>query len=82
MVEEVKLGDMIDMVGARFEMVARMGITPGDTVRFRTRMAPGKLVPCTVISIPSASMFLRVASRYFLRTMPRNGMWSKPAGVC
>ena len=45
MVEEVKLGDMIDMVGARFEMVARMGITPGDTVLFRTRMAPGKLVP-------------------------------------
>jgi quercetin dioxygenase-like cupin family protein len=43
--EDIKLGDMIDMVGARFEMVARMGIAPGDTVLFRTRMAPGKLVP-------------------------------------
>jgi quercetin dioxygenase-like cupin family protein len=45
MVEEVKLGDMIDMVGARVEMVARMGIAPGDTVLFGTRMAPGKIVP-------------------------------------
>jgi hypothetical protein len=33
------------MVGARFEMVARMGTDDGDTVWFRTRMAAGKLVP-------------------------------------
>jgi quercetin dioxygenase-like cupin family protein len=33
------------MMGARFEMVARMGSNQSDTVLFRTRMAPGKLVP-------------------------------------
>ncbi len=36
---------MIDMVAARFEMVAPTGITPCDTVLFGTRMAPSKLVP-------------------------------------
>ena len=36
---------MIDMLGARFEMVARMGIRSNDTVLFRTRMSSGKLVP-------------------------------------
>ncbi len=38
-------GDLIEMVGARFEMVARMGDAENDTVLFRTTMAPGKLVP-------------------------------------
>jgi quercetin dioxygenase-like cupin family protein len=38
-------GDLIDIMGARFEMVARMGADLNDTVLFRTRMAPGKLVP-------------------------------------
>jgi quercetin dioxygenase-like cupin family protein len=37
--------ELIDMVGARFEMVARMGTEDRDTVLFRTRMAAGKLVP-------------------------------------
>ena len=41
----MNLGDMIDMVGSRFELVARMGPSDADTVLFRTRMAPGKLVP-------------------------------------
>lgn len=45
MAEEIKVGGIIDMVGARFEMVARMGALPADTVFFRTRMPPGKLVP-------------------------------------
>ena len=34
-------GDLIDIMGARFEMVARMGADLNDTVLFRTRMAPG-----------------------------------------
>ena len=38
-------GDLIDMMGARFEMVARMGPNANDAVLFRTRMEPGKLVP-------------------------------------
>lgn len=38
-------GDLIDMMGARFEMVARMGSDERDVVLFRTRMAPGRLVP-------------------------------------
>jgi quercetin dioxygenase-like cupin family protein len=40
-----KPGDSIDMMGARFEMVARMGSNESDIVLFRTRMAPGRLVP-------------------------------------
>jgi quercetin dioxygenase-like cupin family protein len=36
---------LIDMMGARFEMVARMGSSQTDTAFFRTHMAPGKLVP-------------------------------------
>jgi quercetin dioxygenase-like cupin family protein len=40
-----KPGDLIDMMGARFEMVARMGSNESDIVLFRTRMAPGRLVP-------------------------------------
>jgi hypothetical protein len=38
-------GDLIDMMGARFEMVARMGSNESDIVLFRARMAPGRLVP-------------------------------------
>jgi quercetin dioxygenase-like cupin family protein len=45
MVKELNTGDMIDMVGSRFEMVARLGAGQNDTVLFRTRMAPGKHVP-------------------------------------
>ena len=45
MSENLNTGDLIDMMGARFEMVARMGAGQNDTVLFRTRMAPGKLVP-------------------------------------
>ncbi len=37
--------ELIDMVGARFEVVARMGGGDADTVLFRTRMAAGKVVP-------------------------------------
>jgi quercetin dioxygenase-like cupin family protein len=37
--------ELIDMVGGRLELVARMGPEESDTVLFRTRMAPGKLVP-------------------------------------
>ena len=36
---------LIDMVGARFETIVRMGTQESDTVLFRTHMAPGKLVP-------------------------------------
>ena len=39
------LPELIDMLGARFEMAASMGTGEADTVLFRTRMAPGKLVP-------------------------------------
>ena len=42
---KLNTGDLIDMMGARFEMVARMGSNQSDTVLFRTRMAPGRLVP-------------------------------------
>lgn len=45
MAKKLNAGDLIDMMGARFEMVARMGSEQRDTVLFRTRMAPGKLVP-------------------------------------
>jgi quercetin dioxygenase-like cupin family protein len=45
MSENLNTGDLIDMMGARFEMVGRMGADQNDTVLFRTRMAPGKLVP-------------------------------------
>jgi quercetin dioxygenase-like cupin family protein len=37
--------ELIDMVGARFETVARMGDDDTDIVLFRTHMAAGKLVP-------------------------------------
>jgi quercetin dioxygenase-like cupin family protein len=37
--------ELIDMVGGRLELVARMGAEANDTVLFRTRMAPGKLIP-------------------------------------
>lgn len=45
MTNKLNTGDLIDMMGARFEMVARMGSNQSDTVLFRTRMAPGRLVP-------------------------------------
>jgi quercetin dioxygenase-like cupin family protein len=45
MSENLNTGDLFDMMGARFEVVARMGADQNDTVLFRTRMAPGKLVP-------------------------------------
>ena len=37
--------ELIDMVGARFEVIARMGSDDANTVLFRTRMAPGRAVP-------------------------------------
>jgi quercetin dioxygenase-like cupin family protein len=37
--------ELTDMVGARFEAIARMGTGDADTVLFRTRMAVGKVVP-------------------------------------
>ncbi len=37
--------ELIDMIGARFETVARMGTSEADTVLFRTSMAVGKVVP-------------------------------------
>ena len=45
MAKILDIGDTIDMVGSRFELVARLGGNLDDTVLFRTRMAPGKLVP-------------------------------------
>lgn len=45
MTNQLNTGDLIDMMGARFEMVARMDSNQSDTVLFRTRMAPGRLVP-------------------------------------
>src|ERR1700761_6553673 len=43
--EGLGVGDLIDMMGARFELVARIGAHKSDIVLFRTPMAPGKLVP-------------------------------------
>ena len=37
--------ELIDMLGARFEVVARMGQSDGDTALIRARMAAGKTVP-------------------------------------
>lgn len=37
--------ELIDMAGARFEVVARMGSGDADAVVFRTRMAAGRTVP-------------------------------------
>jgi quercetin dioxygenase-like cupin family protein len=37
--------DLTDMIGARFEVIARVGTGDADTVLFRTCMAPGKVVP-------------------------------------
>jgi quercetin dioxygenase-like cupin family protein len=37
--------ELIDMVGARFEAIARMGTGDADTALFRARMAAGKVVP-------------------------------------
>ncbi len=45
MAQTLNPGDIIDMMGARFEMAARMGTGEDDTVLFRTSLPPGKLVP-------------------------------------
>jgi quercetin dioxygenase-like cupin family protein len=45
MTNKLNTGDLIDMMGGRFETVARMSTSQSDTVLFRTRMAPGKVVP-------------------------------------
>ena len=45
MVAELEIGDAVDLIGSRFEFAARLGRDPNDTCLFRTRMAPGKLVP-------------------------------------
>jgi quercetin dioxygenase-like cupin family protein len=37
--------ELIDMAGARFEVIARMGATDADAVLFRARMMAGKVVP-------------------------------------
>jgi quercetin dioxygenase-like cupin family protein len=37
--------ELIDMAGARFEAIARMGTGDADTALFRARMAAGKVVP-------------------------------------
>jgi len=37
--------ELIDMAGARFETIARMGATDADAVLFRARMMAGKVVP-------------------------------------
>ncbi len=37
--------ELIEMMGARFETIARMGTGDADTVLFRTRMTAGKAVP-------------------------------------
>ena len=45
MAEKLHIGDTVDMIGARFAMVASMGAGEQDTFLFRTGMAPGRLVP-------------------------------------
>jgi quercetin dioxygenase-like cupin family protein len=40
-----RVPDLIDMIGGRLELVARMGTADADTVLFRTCMAAGKTVP-------------------------------------
>ena len=37
--------ELIDMAGARFELIARMGTADADTAFFRARMPAGKVVP-------------------------------------
>jgi hypothetical protein len=37
--------ELIDMIGARFEVIAGMGTGDADIVLFRTRMSPGRVVP-------------------------------------
>lgn len=37
--------EMIDMMGGRLEVIARMGTSDTDTALFRTRVAADKLVP-------------------------------------
>jgi hypothetical protein len=77
MSENLNTGDLIDMMGARFEMVARMGANHNDTVLFRTRMAPGKLVPLHSHIDPNASMSSTVRSRCLSLTMRQSGEWSE-----
>ena len=45
MTQPFRIGEMIDMIGSRFELVARIGDAPQDTALLRTRMASGKTVP-------------------------------------
>ena len=63
MTYKLNTGDLIDMMGARFEMVARMGSSQSDTVLFRTRMAPASLSHCIATSILSAFTSSRDRSR-------------------
>lgn len=37
--------ELIDLIGGRLEVVARMGTSDSDTVLFRGQLAPGKSVP-------------------------------------
>jgi hypothetical protein len=61
MTETLNTGDLIDMMGARFEMVARMGRREGDAVLFRTRMAPG-IGACCLGSLTAEASCVRIAS--------------------
>jgi quercetin dioxygenase-like cupin family protein len=66
MTNKQNTSDLIDMMGARFEMVARMGSSQSDTVLFRTRMAPGKLVPLHSHTDPECFYLLEGKIEVFL----------------
>jgi quercetin dioxygenase-like cupin family protein len=57
---------LIDMLGGRLELVARMGTEENDTVLFRTRMEPGKLVPLHSHSDPECFYVLSGRLEVFL----------------
>jgi quercetin dioxygenase-like cupin family protein len=66
MTQPFAVGGMIDMVGSRFEMVARMGDAPQDTALLRSRMAPGKTVPLHSHIDPECFYVLSGALELFL----------------
>ena len=72
----------IDMVGTRFEMVARMGASKSDAVVLRTRMETGKVVPLHSHLDPKCFCVVAGSIEVFLVRELLNGIRSKQAEAC
>jgi len=74
--------ELIDLIGGRLEVVARMGTSDSDTVLFRGQLAPGKSVPLHSTSTMNAFMSSADASKFSSPTTCRVGARLKQAIVC